>query len=271
MNDSKYNKLAIAGFKLSTVPNLFTLLNLTFGCVAIVCILENGLTISSDETGASFVIMPQKIYLASVFIGCAAIIDFLDGLLARILNASSPIGKHLDSLADVVSFGVTAGLIVYQFLRLAYAQQQDGLDISMFWLLPAFVIPCTGAYRLARFNIDAASDYGFKGVPIPAVGLLIASFPLIYWYSNTRWIMELFLNKWFWYGLIFTVGYLMVSTLPMIALKFKGVTVKNIRPFIIIAIIAILSAFTFKWLAVPIAFISYVILSLLINRRKNDV
>src|SRR3712207_2952421 len=115
--------------------------------------------------------LPEKIYWASVFIGIAAAIDFLDGLVARILHVSSDMGKQLDSLADLVSFGVAPGMIVYQFLRLSYAQQENGLDVSALWLLPAFIIPCAGAYRLGRFNLDTEQSYGFKGVPIPAAGL----------------------------------------------------------------------------------------------------
>lgn len=178
-------------------------------------------------------------------------------------------GKQLDSLADVVSFGVAPGLIIYQFLRLCFAQQEDGLDTSMLWLLPAFIVPCAGAYRLARFNIDTEQSYGFKGVPIPAAGILIAAFPLIYWFTDQAWIIQLLHNFWFWYALIFVVSYLMVSTLPMMALKFKAPTVKKLMPFIIIAVIAIASAFIFQWMAVPITFIAYVILSLL-NKQKQS-
>ena len=269
MNDINYNKLSVDGGRLSVVPNLFTLLNLLFGCLAIVCILQTGLAISNDETGASFVIMPEKIYLASVFIACAAVIDFLDGFVARLLKASSNIGKQLDSLADVVSFGVAPGLIVYQFLRLSYAQEENGLDINILWLLPAFIIPCAGAYRLARFNIDTAQTTGFKGVPIPAAGLLLASFPLIYWYADSVAVINLLQNKWFWYAVIFIVSYLMVSTLPMMALKFQGVSIKKLMPFIIIAIVAIITAFIFHWLAVPVTFIAYVILSLLNKQTQS--
>lgn len=206
--------------------------------------------------------------MASVFIACAAVIDFLDGFVARLLKASSEMGKQLDSLADVVSFGVAPGLIIYQFLRLCFAQQEDGLDTSILWLLPAFIIPCTGAYRLARFNIDTEQSHGFKGVPIPAAGLLIAAFPLIYWFTNEAWIIQLLHNYWFWYAVIFIVSYLMVSTLPMMALKFKEPTIKKLMPFIIIAVIAIVSAFIFQWMAVPVTFIAYVILSLL-NKQKQ--
>ena len=251
------------------IPNLFTLLNLFCGCLAIVCIMQSGLTISVDSGGENLVVIPEKIYMASIFIGAAALIDFLDGFVARLLKVPSEMGKQLDSLADAVSFGVAPGLIAYQFLRLSYAQQQDGLDINMLWLLPAFIIPCTGAYRLARFNIDASQSHGFKGVPIPAVGLLFASFPLIYWYSGNDFIIRLLLNKWFWYAAVIIVSYLMVSRLPMLAMKFSGISIKKLLPFLILAIVALASGLSFGWLAVPITFIAYVILSLTLKQQES--
>ena len=265
----KFSNFQIFKFIMKQIPNIFTLLNLVFGCLAIVCILQNGLSFTVNENAEAFVIMPEKIFMASVFIGCAAVIDFLDGFVARLLKASSEMGKQLDSLADVVSFGVAPGLIIYQFLRLSFAQQEGGLDVSTLWLLPAFLIPCAGAYRLARFNIDTTQSHGFKGVPIPAAGLLIASFPLIYWFSNTELIITLFTSQWFWYAVIFVVSYLMISTLPMMALKFSGVTVKKLMPFIIIAVVAIVAAFLFGWLAVPISFLAYVILSLFAKQKES--
>ncbi len=245
------------------IPNIFTLLNLVFGCLAIVAVLQTGLIISVDaETGNQLVEIPEKIYWASIFIAAAAVIDFLDGFVARLLKASSEMGKQLDSLADVVSFGVAPGMIIFQFLRFSLSQQEDGLNASMLWLLPAFIVPCAGAYRLARFNIDTTQSFGFKGVPIPAVGLFIASFPLLYWFTDKDVIKNLLLNKWFWYAIVALVSYLMVSTLPMLALKFKEVSVKKLLPFIIIAAVALVTAFIFGWLAVPAAFITYVIVSL---------
>jgi CDP-diacylglycerol--serine O-phosphatidyltransferase len=244
------------------IPNLFTLLNLLAGCLAIVCIMQAGVTISVDANGENLVVIPEKIWLASVFIAAAAVVDFLDGFVARMLDVPSELGKQLDSLADTVSFGVAPGLIAYQFLRLCYAQQPDGLDISSAWLLPAFILPCAGAYRLARFNIDTSQSHGFKGVPIPAVGILFASFPLIYWYSGSDILINAFLNKWFWYGAVLLCSYLMVSRLPMLALKFSGITTKKLVPFLILALVALASGLSFGWLAVPIAFIAYVILSL---------
>ena len=178
-------------------------------------------------------------------------------------------GKQLDSLADTVSFGVAPGLIAYQFLRLSYAQEQGGLDINILWLLPAFILPCAGAYRLARFNIDASQSHGFKGVPIPAVGLLFASFPLIYWYSGNDFIISLLLNKWFWYAAVIIVSYLMVSRLPMLAMKFSGISIKKLLPFLILAIVALAGGLSFGWLAVPVTFIAYVILSLTLKQQES--
>jgi CDP-diacylglycerol---serine O-phosphatidyltransferase len=239
--------------------------------MAIVVVMQPGLTTTVDETGLQLIILPQNIYWASVFIGIAAVIDFLDGFVARLLKASSGLGAQLDSLADVVSFGVAPGMIIYQFLRWSFAQHDDGLDVSMLWLLPAFIVPCAGAYRLARFNIDTEQSYGFKGVPIPAAGILIASFPLIYWYSNNATAIKLLSNEWFWYGVILVISYLMVSRLPMLALKFKNASVKTLMPFIIIAIIALIAAVLLGWLAVPIAFTAYVIISLIYKRKNHDV
>lgn len=251
------------------IPNIFTLLNLFFGCLAIVFILQNNtifLVVNQDlqiQYPGSMFDKPEAVYRASLFIAIAAIIDFLDGLVARIINVDSPLGKQLDSLADLVSFGVAPGMIVYQFLRLSYAQQENGLDISALWLLPAFIIPCAGAYRLGRFNLDREQTYGFKGVPIPAAGLLIASFPLIYWYSNTPSTISLLLNSWFWYALIAILAYLMVSQVPMIALKFKELNVRHDLPKFILIIVAIVAGIFLQWLAVPVVFVAYVLLSLM--------
>src|SRR5689334_18606732 len=137
------------------IPNLFTLLNLFFGCIAIVYTLQtdNISIYTNDEFTSSFNI-PEKISYAALFIFAAAIIDFLDGFVARLLNATSEMGKQLDSLADVVSFGVAPGAILFQFLRMSLMREETGLDASIIWLLPAFLVSCAAAYRLAKFNID---------------------------------------------------------------------------------------------------------------------
>jgi CDP-diacylglycerol---serine O-phosphatidyltransferase len=250
------------------IPNLFTLLNLFFGCIAIVFILQKGLIVVYGENGEELVDVPEKIWMASLFIGIAAVVDFLDGFVARLFKASSEMGKQLDSLADLVSFGVAPALIVYQFLRLSYAALPGGVEISMALLLPAFLIPCAAAYRLARFNLDTSQQYGFKGLPAPAAGLLIASFPLLYWYSNNQMMVDLLQNRWFWYLVIALISLLMVSRLPLMALKFKDFSIKNNLPKIILLAAAVLSAVFLGWLAVPVVFILYILLSLVLKNKS---
>lgn len=247
------------------IPNIFTLLNLVFGCMAIIATVQNGLIITD---GAIPIDVPAKMLLASLFIAIAALIDFFDGFVARLLGASSEMGKQLDSLADVVSFGVAPGMIVYQFLRLSFAQNADGLDTNMIWLLPAFLIPCAGAYRLARFNIDTTQSTGFKGVPIPAAGLCIAAFPLIYAYTNNDFIYNTLKNEWFWYVIIFVISYLMVSTLPMLALKFKKLTFQKLLPFIIVLSASLVSSIFVGWASIVIGFFTYVTVSLLFKQKE---
>ena len=254
------------------LPNIFTLLNLFFGCIAIVLILQNNtlfLVVDRDaqlQYPNALLNKPETLYWASAFIGLAAVIDFLDGLVARLLNYASEMGKQLDSLADVVSFGVAPAMIAYQFLRLSFAQQENGIDISVLWLLPAFALPCAGAYRLARFNLDASQTSYFKGLPIPAAGLLVASFPLIYWNTENAFIMKALLSQWFWYALVAAISLLMVSRLPMMALKFKGFSLKKDFPKILLIVLTIVLAFVVKWLAVPAMFLIYLLLSLGMRR-----
>jgi CDP-diacylglycerol--serine O-phosphatidyltransferase len=250
------------------IPNLFTLLNLIFGCLAIICTLQNGITISVDAKGAQFLDMPEKIWLASLFIGLAAVIDFMDGFVARIFKASSEMGKQLDSLADLVSFGVAPGMIIYQFLRLSFAQEEGGLDTSLLWLLPSILLPCAAAWRLARFNLDNSQSFSFKGLPVPAVGMFVASLPLIYWNVNQQWVIDLLLNKWFLYGLILLLSYLMVSNIPLMSLKFKDFTIKNNLPKILLVLIALASVFIFTWMSVPVMILAYVLLSLIFKNRS---
>ena len=255
------------------IPNIFTLLNLFFGCIAIVFALQTEtISIFVGEDLSTHYNIPEKLSIASYFIFIAAIIDFLDGFVARLFNASSEMGKQLDSLADVVSFGVAPSVILYQLLRISFIKEEDGLETSIAWLLPAFVMACAGAYRLARFNLDSSQSFGFKGMPIPAAGLLIASFPLILHFGNNfinvgDWLT----NKWVLYILIVLVSWLMISTLPLMALKFKNFSVKDNLPKIILLAITLVAAILLQWLAVPVVFIAYIILSLLYKQNNHDI
>jgi CDP-diacylglycerol---serine O-phosphatidyltransferase len=252
---------------MKNIPNIFTLLNLVCGCIAIVFALQNGIIITNDANGSQLLDMPEKIWYASLFIGIAAIIDFLDGFVARLLGAQSEMGKQLDSLSDVVSFGVAPGIILYQFLRLSIAKEEDGLDASVIWLLPAFIVPCAAAWRLARFNLDTSQSYSFKGMPVPAVGIFVASLPLIYWNVNMEWVQNLILNKWFLYALIAGLSYLMVSTLPLMAMKFKDFSIKNNLPKYLVLVIAVVAFVLIKWLAIPVTVLAYVLISLFFQNK----
>ncbi len=252
---------------MKNIPNIFTLLNLFFGCLAIVFILQNGIISATDEEGAPLLVVPEKIWLASLFIGLAAVIDFLDGFVARLLKAGSEMGKQLDSLSDLVSFGVAPGMIVYQFLRLSVAREEGGLDASFLWLLPAFIIPCAAAWRLARFNLDTSQSYSFKGMPVPTVGMFFASLPLIYWNVNEPWVQNLLLNKWFLLGLVGLFSWLMVSSIPLMALKFKDFSFKNNLPKYLLAIVSLAAILILQWLAVPAIVLAYVLISLLFKSK----
>ena len=252
------------------IPNIFTLLNLFFGCIAIVFALqtESVIIYVNDEFSGSSFNIPEKLTWAAIFIGIAAVVDFLDGFVARLLHATSDMGKQLDSLADVVSFGVAPGVILYQLLRFSFAREENGLEVSMVWLVPAFILSCAAAYRLAKFNLDETQSYNFKGLPTPAVGLLIASFPLIlHFNSATFGIGNILINKWVIYGLIILLSYLMVSNIVFMGMKFKDFTIKNNLPKVILILIAVISAVFLQWIAVPVIFISYFVLSL-INKNK---
>lgn len=248
------------------IPNIFTLLNLVFGCLAIIFILQTGETLVTQSEGAWVAQLPEKIWWGSICIGIAAIIDFLDGFVARLFGAESAIGKELDSLADVVSFGVAPGMILYQLLRITYISEETGLDTSLWALAPAFLFPCAGAYRLARFNTDSRQQFGFRGVPIPAAGLVVASLPLILLY-NYYDLVTVLLNKWVIYGIIGVLSYLMISNLSLMALKFKDFSIRNNLPKFILITLSVLAAVFLQWLAVPIIFILYIVLSLAFQKK----
>ena len=251
------------------IPNIFTLLNLVFGCFAIVFALQTeAINIYQGEDLTTSFNIPEKLTYAAVCIGIAAIIDFLDGFVARMFNAVSELGKQLDSLSDIVSFGVAPSVILYQFLRLSLMQEGDAFDVSAAWLVPAFLFACAGAFRLGRFNLDASQAYGFKGVPIPAAGLVIASLPIIAHYDYFEGAVNaLLLNKWFLYFLIVLLSYLMISTLPLMALKFKDASVKSNMPKIILLIVSLIAAVLLHWLSVPVVFICYIALSLIFKNK----
>jgi CDP-diacylglycerol--serine O-phosphatidyltransferase len=264
---AKSGQLSTVNGGLSVLPNIITLLNLVCGCIAIVYTLQNGLTLVDTDDTQLITLQPERIYLAPLFIALAAVVDFFDGFVARLVGASSEMGKQLDSLADVVSFGVAPSMIIYQLLRLSLAKEDDGLDASMLWLMPAFILAAAAAYRLAKFNLDTRQSYSFRGTPVPSVGLMLASFPIIYWTSNEEWVLNLLTNKWFLYAVVAVLSWLMVSDIPIMSNKPKQKNIKSLMPQLSLLVIGIVAAILLKWLSVPVIFICFVGLSLLFQKQ----
>jgi CDP-diacylglycerol--serine O-phosphatidyltransferase len=249
------------------IPNLFTLLNLIFGCAAILFILQTGEQIVLlQPDGYTEVNMPEKITWGAVCIFAAAVVDFLDGFVARLFKATSEMGKQLDSLADVVSFGVAPAMILYQLLRISFAKQDNGLDVSVIWIVPAFIFAAAAAWRLAKFNIDTEQTTSFRGLPTPAAGLFVASLPLIIWYQYFN-LQQYVVNKWLVYAIIFILSYLMVSRLALMSLKFSNFGMRDNLSRYILLLISITALIALKWLAVPLIVIVYVILSLAFKNK----
>ncbi|GAA0523553.1 CDP-alcohol phosphatidyltransferase family protein [Chitinophaga japonensis] len=243
------------------LSNVLTLGNLFCGALAIIFILYTPQYIATFNGIDYTVTNPAPVYWASGMVVLAGVLDFFDGLVARWLGIQSPMGKELDSLADVVSFGVVPGMILFRLLRSAYMQQPDVFDVSYFNLAPALLLPCFAAYRLARFNLDTRQSHFFIGVPTPAVGLLVASFPLIMLYNSfnlAHWLQ----NIWLLYIIIGLLCYLMVAEIPMISLKFKSLGLAENWPRLLLLLLAIISIPLLHYAAVPFAFVCYVILSL---------
>ena len=227
------------------LPNALTCLNLLCGCLALTFILG-----TRDLVGAAYLV------------GVAAVADFLDGLVARALRVSSPIGKDLDSLADMVSFWVVPGAIMYQLFS-----QAHGLGLLPFC---GFLISIFSALRLAKFNNDTRQTTSFIGLPTPACTLVVASLPLIL--ANDRFhLQSLILNPWVLLALTGLLSGLLVAELPLFALKFKNLRwLGNRRRFLFV----VLALGLVGWLraaGVPLAVLLYVLLSVPGRVRSRDV
>lgn len=222
---------------LKHIPNTITLGNLTCGFVGIIFAMDGDLI------------------LAAWLILIAAILDFFDGFAARMLKASSPIGKDLDSLADMVTFGVLPGIIMYQML----------LNTGINYTFIAALIPIFSCLRLAQFNNDTRQTDGFIGLPTPANAFYIAALPAIQ-IQNPGSILE---QPIILVVIVVVQSLLLVAPLPLIALKFKHFKWAGNEFRYLLIITAILSVAIFKLIGVPIFILAYLLLSLLNNQIKN--
>ncbi len=243
------------------LPNILTLANLFSGCIAITYILAaQNFTTAFDINTYVEVPAVEQPYIASLFIFLAALFDMLDGAAARALKIYSPIGKDLDSLADVVSFGVAPAMIMFKLLWGAYMAQPEALDASMLSMSPAFLIACFGALRLARFNQTSLEQKNyFIGMPIPAVGIFIATFPMILWHQP---LFRYFYNPWLLYGIIGLCSWLMVSNIRFFKWQPPQWTVKHITPRLILVFVTAAAIPFLGWAASFVAMGLYLLLSI---------
>ena len=197
----------------------------------------------------------------------AAIFDFFDGFAARALDAKSPIGAELDSLSDVVSFGVAPSFIV------AWLLSKTGIgwwlhDVNIFPML-AFILAAFAAVRLAKFNIDTRQSTSFIGLPVPAVGLFIASLPfMLFRIGNDTVLYQIVMNPYFLLAMVAVFSWLMISEVPFFSFKIKTLRFSDniLRYFVVI--FAVIAVIIIKLVALPFVFLFYILLSVICYRGE---
>lgn len=234
------------------IPNLFTCSNLLCGCFGIALAFEG------------------KLEFTALLILLAAVFDFFDGFMARLLKAYSEIGKQLDSLADLVSFGMVPGFIVFHLMSPDIsASMQELMKSNSNWMYLryiGFLIPVFSALRLAKFNIDTRQTDSFLGVPTPANAMLFASFPLILigqpFISNVNFSFEL-TNVYILSVLTVVMCLLMVSELPLISFKFKSFKWTGNEVRFVFLVLSVASIVFLQFMAIPIIIFLYILISIL--------
>ncbi len=222
------------------IPNAITCCNLLSGCISIV-LMCNGYAVAAGA----------MIFLAAVF-------DFFDGFAARLLKAYSPLGAQLDSLSDVVSFGVAPSFIIYYYLN-----QTVGFEIAGFNIVPfvAFFLAVFAELRLAKFNIDDRQTTSFIGLPTPAMGLFVASLPFTLQNENLAFMANNMSNTYFLVAIVGIFSYLMVSEIPFFSLKVKNLKFKENIHIYILAVFAVAAFIFLGFAAIPFVMLFYIVLS----------
>lgn len=223
------------------IPNSLTLLNLLSGAIGIIFVL-NG-----------------HIYWGAYFVLISAALDFLDGFVARILKVQGELGKQLDSLADVISFGLLPGIVLY-------AMSESAAEHSWITYI-TLAIPAFSAYRLAKFNLDTRQTDRFIGLPTPANALLITTLPFLAseWVRLGTWLTSPF----FLAILAVVLSYLLIAEIPLIALKFKNFSLRdNVYRYLLIAL-GIGMAVFLGLAGIPFVILAYILLSIIENRLEK--
>ena len=222
------------------IPNTITLANLTCGCIGIIACTRGDLATAS-----------HMIWLAAIF-------DFFDGFAARLLKVSSPIGKELDSLADMVTFGVLPAFILFSL--------QENISTGYLPYI-SFSVALFSALRLAKFNVDTRQSHGFIGIPTPASAFFVSG--LAFWPADS-----IFLSSPLSIIIIsISLSLLMVAPFPMLALKFKDYSLRNNISRYLVVMVSVVLIITLGKISFPIIISFYVALSLIVavlHKRKQQ-
>ena len=235
------------------IPNSITCCNLLSGCISIV-LLCNGFVTA-----------------AGIMIFIAAVFDFFDGFAARLLKAYSPLGAQLDSLSDVISFGVAPSFIMYHYLnQVVDTSPLWRLDIAGVNVLPfaAFFLAVFAALRLAKFNIDDRQTTSFIGLPTPAMGIFVASLPFTLRHESLSFMGGLLTNPFFLLAIVVLFSFLMVSEIPFFSLKVKSLKFKENKHLYLVALFAIIKVAIFGLAAIPFVMLFYIIVAMFVKTNK---
>lgn len=224
------------------IPNLFTMLNLFSGCVALVMVSY------SDFESAFF------------FVCLGIFFDFFDGFFARKFNVAGPLGVQLDSLADMVTSGVVPGYVMF---KLMLSEDAFGADSYLPYL--AFIIALGACYRLAKFNIDTRQSDSFIGLPTPANALFITSLPMLPAVLHDNFGIDFSFNKWILMGITLLSAYVMNAEIPLFSLKIKNFSVAKYKLQISFLVASVLLLIFLQIVAVPLIIVLYVLLSVINN------
>lgn len=235
------------------IPNTITSLNLLSGCISIALAFEGYLL--------------YAVYM----IFFAALFDFFDGMSARLLNAYSAIGKELDSLADIVSFGVAPSFIVFHMMKVALYQTvhlpplEDLVFNEIIFLLIPFLIAIFSGIRLAKFNVDERQTDRFIGIPTPANALFFVSLYLVSILVNEEYINATLYNKYVLSVLSILFSTLLIAEFPMFSLKVKNLAWSGNKIRYIFVVLSIILFILLQTVAIPAIIFLYILLSAINN------
>jgi CDP-diacylglycerol--serine O-phosphatidyltransferase len=240
------------------IPNTLTLLNVLAGSMAVVFAVRNEWEITAG------------LVLAGL------IFDFLDGFSARVLKVQSKLGVQLDSLADMVTFGLVPGIVLFQLIGMSLdtlpgvsAGESELVEV-LFDILPfaGFAVTLSSALRLGRFNIDERQVTSFIGLPTPANALLVVSLPMILLFNGSEALNRIILDPWFLLGLTAVSTFLLNAPIPLFALKFKSWDFKSNALRYLFLGVSLICIGTMKFLSVPLIILIYLLSSLLFFRKS---